>query len=90
MAGQADIVYPADSLKVEGLKVSAPDQSVSPSNERGGLGGKVFNSPQGKGVGIFAIGSSPGENGIGMANHVKDPKVGIFCTYFSSCYFRII
>ena len=73
MADQAD-TYP--ELKVEALNLSTPDHPSVPQGGggEGSLGGKVLTSSQGKGVGIFAIGCSPGENGMEMA----DPKVCIY------------
>lgn len=38
-------------------------------------GAEVSASPQGKGVGLFALGGSPGDNGLKIEDQIKDPKV---------------
>lgn len=35
----------------------------------------VSSSPQGRGVGLFALSSSPSDSGLSMDDQIKDPKV---------------
>lgn len=76
MAGRTTIIHATDSH---------PELQVHPAPSTSGLsmlshaaeGGEVSASPQGKGVGVgvFALGSSPGDNGLNMEDEIKDPKV---------------
>lgn len=72
MAHLTDIVYPTGSHpKLAAAEVrggSAPSLGVPEREE-------VSTSPQGKGVGIFALSTSPGDNGLMMEEQIKDPKV---------------
>ena len=81
MAGRTKLLHPVDSH---------PELQVRDSGSASGLGmlpaqaakmmvGEVCASSQGKGVGVFALGTSSGsENGFKMEEEVKDPKVCLF------------
>lgn len=73
MAGLTDVVFPVDSHpELSGTRGnSAPSLSVP----QGPQGAEVSTSSQGKGVGVFALSTSPGENGLPMEDQIKDPKV---------------
>lgn len=73
MAHLTDIIYPVNSCPELAL-TSAPSLSVPQGEE-------VSTSPQGKGVGIFALGTSPGDNGLMLEDRIKDPKV---CRYIAT------
>lgn len=72
MAHLTDIVYPVNSCPQLGSAEikggSVPGLSVPQGEE-------VSTSPQGKGVGVFALSTSPGDNGLMMEDQIKDPKV---------------
>lgn len=74
MAGLTGVILPVDSYpefnNIERTSGSGPSVPTSSSMD---TGAKVSTSPQGKGVGVFAIGAS-GENGMRM-DQIKDPKV---------------
>lgn len=78
MAGRTTLIHPVDSL---------PDLQVQGDPSVSGLtvlphaakGDEVSASPQGKGVGVFALGSSSGDNGLKMEDEIKDPKVCKVC-----------
>ena len=85
MAGLADVVFPVDSLPKLNME-GVGDQSMpsgatpAPSGDLGGSGtsgdgpsqASVSTSPQGKGVGLFALGTMADEE---MDVKIKDPKV---------------
>ena len=68
MAGLTDVVFPVDSLSKLKME-SSSEQGMAPSS--GGPAPKVA-SPQGKGVGLFALETMAGEEVDGK---IKDPKV---------------
>ena len=96
MSGLTKVVYPSDSLSELsgphsrsitgagglGSQVTTTSGGAMPSAplETPQGAAEVSASPQGKGVGVFALGTSPGENGIPMEEQIKDPKVEIKCT----------
>lgn len=79
MAGLTGVILPVDSYpefnNIERTSGSGPSGSGPsvPTSSSMDTGAKVSTSPQGKGVGVFAIGAS-GENGMRM-DQIKDPKV---------------
>jgi len=87
MAGKMETVYPLATLPGS-IVTSMEDgtefmpQSLSVSDETGASPTKATmdeddilgGSPQRKGVGLFALGTSPRENGL-TKSEMKDPKV---------------
>ena len=85
MAGKTEAVYPLgtlaessvlsmetgielmSSLKVSGATGTSPTKTIDGDDTPG-------SSPQRKGVGLFALGTSPHENGL-TRSEIKDPKV---------------
>lgn len=69
MAGLTD-VFPTDSQP----NLTSTREGLAPSlgvpQEAG-----VSSSPQGRGVGLFALSSSPSDSGLSMDDQIKDPKV---------------
>ena len=77
MDGRSDLVFPVNPHPdlVNGT-ASTPHLCVSNGMTQGG---EVSTSPQGKGVGVFALSASSGENVLAMEDQMKDPKVsGLF------------
>lgn len=75
MAGLTEIVFPADDSQPNLTSTrgsSAPSLGVP---QGAAQGTEVSCSPQGKGVGLFALSTSPGEDGLSMDDQIKDPKV---------------
>lgn len=67
MAGRTDLVFPVNSHPdlVNGTASLCVSNGIT-------QGAEVSTSPQGKGVGVFAL---SGENGLAMEDQMKDPKV---------------
>ena len=74
MAHLTDIVFPTGSHPE---LATAELGGVSASSLGVPEGEEVSTSPQGKGVGIFALSTSPGDNGLMMEEQIKDPKVSV-------------
>ncbi len=74
MAGLTDIVFPVDSLsKLNMEEATVPsEQGMAPSISGRPAPQAVAPSPQGKGVGVFALETMAGEE---MDGKIKDPKV---------------
>lgn len=82
MAGLTDVVLPVDSLsklKMEGTS----EQGIAPSAGGGAAPkGGMSTSPQGKGVGLFALETMAGEE---VDSKIKDPKVTFPLCQFMQC-----
>jgi hypothetical protein len=78
MAHLTDLVFPVASHP----ELASPTK-IRAAEVRGGSapslgmprGGEVSASPQGKGVGLFALSTSPADIGLMMEEKIKDPKV---------------
>lgn len=73
MAGMTEVLLCAESPHPDAVS----DIGMEGGGDGGRVGGVVSTSPQGKGVGVFAMSGSPGsKNGLKVTGGVhKDPKV---------------
>lgn len=64
-------VFPTDSQPnlASTMDSSAPSLGMPPQ------GAEVSCSSQGRGVGLFALSTSPSDSGLSMDDQIKDPKV---------------
>ncbi len=77
MAGNTEVIYPVLSDN----PVSSMESGMEPQSMKAATTSPstmddetMCDSPQKKGVGLFAMGNSPRENGLSV-EEIKDPKV---------------